>query len=501
MGGFSSVTGLETIVFADNASFDGTQRGGAMTTNGQLFIGSTASPHVKKGILTSPDSSITIGYSSPNITLEVAGGGSYISLSPYIVGPDAHSGFSTIAAAIAQAVTDGASVTNQKNIYIKPQSGGYTENLTLHDGINLVGFSALPSPATNFSSNDFPAVEITGTFTISTAAETKITNVWLNQSGSNNIFNITGSCILQLSGCRVDLSSGVCFSISASSPSIIIGTSTIVATSTAKMFASSTSGDFTFSVGNSILNDGGTASTIGSGTIFEDLVATYSTLGISIDATAANIAAISCNYCSLGGDGNSFISMNSGSNGSGATFTDCTLVGSGTVFASSNTCTKTFELVNCTFISTTVFQSGNFSNYTIANSNYNGNRTVNKYQITGFQGTDAISGQATLHTTSGSAQTLISIPVASGTAITLQGIISAANAAHSDMTGGSFLVMADGTAAAIVASPVLNIIPTSTGTFSASFSGGNLLIQVTAPSASAYNWVANYTYQPILTNT
>ena len=73
-GGFSAVTGSETIISADNASFDGTSRGGALTTNGQLFIGSTTSPHVKKGSITSPLGTITIGYSSPNITLDLAGG-------------------------------------------------------------------------------------------------------------------------------------------------------------------------------------------------------------------------------------------------------------------------------------------------------------------------------------------------------------------------------------------------------------------------------------------
>lgn len=70
MGGFSSVTGDETIMFADNASFDGTQRGGKMTTNGQLWIGSTAARHIKLGTLTSPSGTIAIGYSSPNITLD-----------------------------------------------------------------------------------------------------------------------------------------------------------------------------------------------------------------------------------------------------------------------------------------------------------------------------------------------------------------------------------------------------------------------------------------------
>jgi len=82
--GSSSVTGDETILFADNMSFDGTARAGAMTTNGQLFIGHTTSDrpnnggHIKVGQLTSPNNTITIGYSSPNITLDLAGGGTAV---------------------------------------------------------------------------------------------------------------------------------------------------------------------------------------------------------------------------------------------------------------------------------------------------------------------------------------------------------------------------------------------------------------------------------------
>lgn len=73
MAGNNSTVGLETITFTDNMSFDGTERGGAMTTNGELWIGSTAPRHVQKGSLTSPGGTITIGYSSPNITLETSG--------------------------------------------------------------------------------------------------------------------------------------------------------------------------------------------------------------------------------------------------------------------------------------------------------------------------------------------------------------------------------------------------------------------------------------------
>lgn len=47
MAGFSNITGDESILFADNVSFDGTERGGKVTTNGQLLIGSTVSPHIR----------------------------------------------------------------------------------------------------------------------------------------------------------------------------------------------------------------------------------------------------------------------------------------------------------------------------------------------------------------------------------------------------------------------------------------------------------------------
>lgn len=70
MGGFSSVTGEETIMYADNASFDGTSRGGALTTNGQLWIGATVSPHVRRGGLTSTGGSVSITNGAGTINLE-----------------------------------------------------------------------------------------------------------------------------------------------------------------------------------------------------------------------------------------------------------------------------------------------------------------------------------------------------------------------------------------------------------------------------------------------
>lgn len=80
MSGFNSITGDESIMTADNCSFDGTDRGGRMILDGQLWIGSTASNrapnagHVRLGAITSPLGTVVIGYAAPNITLDIAGG-------------------------------------------------------------------------------------------------------------------------------------------------------------------------------------------------------------------------------------------------------------------------------------------------------------------------------------------------------------------------------------------------------------------------------------------
>jgi len=184
--GFSSVTGLETIMFADNASFNGNYRSGAMTTNGELWIGSTVAPHVRKGVLASAGGTVAITTGAGSINLEAGGAvatiytadsgsavpaagnlnvfGQNASTTPvmdtvgsgatlniedrswqtqYVVDASAVAGlrgtFSTIQAAINQAVTDTtASTTKYANIYIRP--GIYAETLTFpsNAGINLI---------------------------------------------------------------------------------------------------------------------------------------------------------------------------------------------------------------------------------------------------------------------------------------------------------------------------------------------------------------------------
>lgn len=80
------------VVYAKNADFtqadnQNVSESNGLATNGQLWIGTTSvnagGTHVNVGALTSPLGTVAIGYSSPNITLDLSGGGVAIdSLTP-----------------------------------------------------------------------------------------------------------------------------------------------------------------------------------------------------------------------------------------------------------------------------------------------------------------------------------------------------------------------------------------------------------------------------------
>jgi hypothetical protein len=75
------------VVYGKNADFTSVDNqnvleANGLATNGQLWIGTTAvnvgGTHINVGTLTSPDNSVTFGYTSPNITAVVAGGSSVV---------------------------------------------------------------------------------------------------------------------------------------------------------------------------------------------------------------------------------------------------------------------------------------------------------------------------------------------------------------------------------------------------------------------------------------
>lgn len=78
------MSGFENdVMYAKNADFtqldnQNVSENNGLITNGQLWIGTTSvnagGTHINVGTLVSPDSSITFGYSSPNLTATVSGG-------------------------------------------------------------------------------------------------------------------------------------------------------------------------------------------------------------------------------------------------------------------------------------------------------------------------------------------------------------------------------------------------------------------------------------------
>lgn len=64
------------VLYGTNLNFTGTTpHVGQITADGQLLIGNAIFPFIRAGVITSPLGTLVVGYSAPNITLDLAGGG------------------------------------------------------------------------------------------------------------------------------------------------------------------------------------------------------------------------------------------------------------------------------------------------------------------------------------------------------------------------------------------------------------------------------------------
>jgi hypothetical protein len=239
MPGFANGPSGNSIIWSDNVDFSGavipTE---TVSINGQLLIGSTSTPNIKVGSITSPNSSVTVGYSSPNITL-VAGAsvpltftedsGSAVAaannlnilgqqagtiavmgtigaastvqvenrswLTPLVVDPSATVGLRGTFATIASALT---AASSGQTIFIRP--GTYTENITLKSGVNL----------TAWDTDSFtPTVSVVGLATLAASGTVNISGIQFTNNGSNNIFNGVGtSTVMNFTKCKVTQTDG-----------------------------------------------------------------------------------------------------------------------------------------------------------------------------------------------------------------------------------------------------------------------------------------------------
>jgi hypothetical protein len=126
-------------------------------------------------------------------SFQTASAGPYFSLTPFIVGADVHSQFTTIGAAITAAVGAGASAATPANIYVKP--GTYVESPNIVDGIHVRGMISdsrvVGNPSTlNPELTTAPNVLIQGTVTYAPSATTNdtygsLTDVFVQPTAGN----------------------------------------------------------------------------------------------------------------------------------------------------------------------------------------------------------------------------------------------------------------------------------------------------------------------------
>lgn len=524
----------QNVMYADNVDFTGsTAPSPQMVTNGQLIIANSAAKKPLIGNLTSPDGSITIGYSSPNITLIAGAGPSpYISLTPYIVGQpgDTHAGYTTIQSAINAAQAAGASRTNPANVYIKP--GTYAENLTLYSGVNLIAFGEIiPSYLVDVFGgfNTFiPSVKVSGTLSIdtnSTAAATQclVQGIYFTTAAAN-LITIKGhsdGCSIEFSYCNFSntqvggvvflLGNGYailksCFVDDASNSSILlnqialfesykfVAIDSVIFCSSSDTYKSVVGAQAYISLYNCFSR--------AMFSVTAGWVLTYAQVGgqhfnanntvpfFQLDATSTGTiyyrnVSINSHFATLANDvkGYSVTVVNCVMNGSGSASVLAVpyivrSANGGSFYAAGNVIER---------------QGGGTSplieNF-IPNQGAGGDWT----------GAEALSGQNAVQTTDATVTTLAAIPIAQAQTITLSGTLTAAQSDHSNALGGNFTITARRASAGnvtLIGAAVVNVNTSSAATFTCDVDTGTqtIRVRVTGVAATTYNWICNFTYQ------
>lgn len=182
MAGFVNDT-----MYADNVDFSGSASPApTVTTDGQLLIGSSVAPNLRVNNLTSSDSSIQITNGNGTIDLKSISSAHDLHITPFIVSAAGYANganFTTVQAAINNANSVGGGA-----VYVQP--GTYTENLTLYDGITIVGVDPLKSIITGVHTPP-----TSGIITFENITLTSATSIFSSAAaGSTNITLITCVC-------------------------------------------------------------------------------------------------------------------------------------------------------------------------------------------------------------------------------------------------------------------------------------------------------------------
>lgn len=429
----------------------------------------------------------------------------YYSLTPYIVGPDGDvnaqfTGNSGIRDAIAAAVSDGAGTGNYKNIYIK--GGAYTltfGGVDIPAGINLIGIDA----SGTINANTRPSAMITGIINLVDNAvsdvATHFSNLGFANSGAPNFKsgNPMSTVDLHLIGCYVEGDNPVFYNDQEQATSFNVEIDSCFINSNGSLYQ----------------NKGSTANTL-------NITASYSQIVADGDRSdmASGTLNLNISYCQMTAHfGSSEVPVEFGASIYNSTHSSST------------------DLIN--FINDDFSSFVNYTNSVLYNNiSYTGNsggvELDASFQFAGtitapsytrrdclcttpdasgtllafknndvFNGSDEFKNSSVVVTGDEIPSVLTSVIVNEGESIVFQGtVIGAQNGNPNGACGGNFMAVAKriiGSDIELVGVPIVNVMATSTESFSVAVDTGAQAIRVLVGGTpeTTYNWITTYTYQ------
>lgn len=474
MGGIKNNT-----IYGSNVDFTGSASPApTMTTDGNLLIASTAAPNIKVGALTSPLGTLNIGYSTPNITLDVTGFAAS-SLSPYIVGTIGFSDYTTIQAAINAAVSAGASNSSPAKIYVK--QGTYTENLTLADGIIIIGFD---QDYGGTSPNK--SVKVVGTVTL-TSGTAKLQSIYL-QSTSTAITQSGGTLYLEnfsatVTGANFLLYTTVANKFTYLNNCILTGDGSFISDNS---FAF----DVELNAYNSYINFSSSVSTLDAAAAQYFLDFEYCTIITSFNLSGLDPSALTFGYCKHASISASTL-VTVGTNPVTLNYNFCELIPSTTPFSLGNNTTQ--------FIKQCQFGSSNYATFADnlgVSSFTSDDGLVFRGDLLGYARSQKVTKQAA--TTTSGTDILINEILPLNCIFTMEGVVLGINPDIEEPIFGRFYACAlrqNTTSVFLIGLPIIDIesvFNNSIISIADNDSTGALELTVASGVAGEYKWVATY---------
>lgn len=430
-------------------------------------------------------------------------------VSKYLVSPTASEGsFTTISGAITQAVADGAAAASPEVIVIKP--GTYTENITLPDGIALVGLDQkLPVFRSEFDS--FHSVIIDGTITFS-SGEATINNLKIERT--------TQKCIIHEGG-TLNLSN-ISYSVSGAGIIHSFEGTTTKSLTMDKCGTSSTSPQCFFSDGaNATINiQLNYCSFACSQSIFSGPDGTVNLRAFDCEFT--HDFDVDCNLinwrlqgCRISTSETYALDLDANTSGILDGYDTNFNIAKPVIVRNNSLSIRLTKGVGVDFDinyadnqnrDAITYQNNNLPNVVLANRTGTGTRTIvagyaHRSNIQGFRNTELIQLTGGTQTTDATPFRFFEIELQTNQGITIFSTISAMRSDFSAYCGGDITGCARraGAGAVLVGAPVKNVLEDSGGspTFDIDVSGNLVRIMLTGIAAQTWNWTGNIQYQLI----